>query len=135
MKSLKKLFASLFFVALITGFFWRVKLHFVPAGARIQPFLFASTETHTSTSPSGEKLHYRFNDAGAAHRGYHYTWCYRDHWLTGKKVIASGYSLPEVRNGEKEFPITWHEAGHNFRVRFTAGRRDSTVLWHSGSID
>jgi hypothetical protein len=80
-------------------------------------------------------LHYRFNDAGAAHRGYHYTWCYRDHWLTGKKVIASGYSLPEVRNGEKEFPITWHEAGHNFRIRFTAGRRDSTVLWHSGSID
>ena len=98
------------------------------------PFLFASTSKETVTSPSGQKLSYKFNDGGAAHSGLHYTWCYVDHWLTGKKVIASGYSLPDVRSGKEEFPLIWHEGGRNFSVRFAAGRHDETILWFSATL-
>ena len=134
MKRPKKLLILVLFLALAGSLLWRAKLHFVPAGAKFAAFLFASTPPKTATSPTGKKLRYRFNDAGAAHRGLHYTWCYRDHWLTGKKVVAAGYSLPEVRQGEEEFPLIWHESGRDFSVRFAAGRDDPTILWFSGTL-
>ena len=134
MKRLRKLLTILLLVALTAAILWRVKLHFIPNGAKPTAFLLASTDRQSSTSPSGRKLSYRFNDAGAAHSGFHYTWCYTDHWLTGKKVVASGFSEPSVRSGEVPFPLVWHENGTDFSVRFTAGRHDSTILWYSTQL-
>ncbi len=134
MKRLPKTLVFLLLIALAGALLWRLKLHLVPAGAKPVAFLFASTDPQFSTSPGGRKLYYRFNDAGAAHSGFHYTWCYTDHWLTGKKVIAGGYSEPAVRNGEVEFPMVWHDNGSDFSVRFAAGRHDSTILWYSGQF-
>ena len=112
---------------------WRLKHQLVPAGAGITPFLFASTEEQSASSPSGRTLYYRFNDAGAAHSGYHFTWCYVKDPLRGKVLVAEGYSPPSVRKGEEPLEIHWH--GENaFTVRFAAGRNDATITWFSGEL-
>jgi hypothetical protein len=134
MKRFRKALKILGLLVLAAALLWRAKLQFVPAGAEPIPFLFASTAAESITSPSGQKVSYRFNDGGAAQSGFHHTWCYTSHWLTGKKVIASGYSLPAVRKGEEEFPWYWHEEGGDFSVRFTTGRHDETILWYSGRV-
>ena len=134
MKRLRKFLLILLLAALAGALLWRLKLHFVPPGVKPTAFLLASTEQQSATSPGGRKLYYRFNDAGAAHSGFHYTWCYTDHWLTGKKVIAGGFSEPEVRRGEIALPLVWHENGKDFSVRFAAGRHDSSIRWYSGQL-
>lgn len=112
---------------------WRVKRQLVPAEAKVIPFLFASTDEQSSVSPSGRTLYYRFNDAGAAHSGYHFTWCYVKDPLRGKVVVAAGYSAPAVRRGEEPFEVVWH-GEDSFTVRFAAGRRDPTITWFSGEL-
>ncbi|NIP98027.1 MAG: hypothetical protein GWO24_33200, partial [Akkermansiaceae bacterium] len=100
MKTLRKFLLILLLAGLAATLVWRVKLQLVPSGAKPTAFLFASTPQQVSLSPGGRKLYYRFNDAGAAHSGFHYTWCYTNHWLKGKKVVAGGFSEPQVRRGE-----------------------------------
>ena len=134
MKRLRPPLALLLLATLTGTTLWRLKLHFVPSGAKMTAFLLASTDQQISVSPGGRKLYYRFNDAGAAHSGFHYAWCYTDHWLTGKKVVAGGFSEPQVRSGEVALPLVWHENGTGFSVRFAAGRHDPSILWVSGRL-
>ena len=133
MKRTRKTLLVLLILALLGGGIWRLKRQFVPHGAEISPFLLASTGEQSSTAPSGRKLYYRFNDAGAAHSGFHHTWCYANHWLTGKSVVASGYSTPAVRKGEEPLTIVWHE-NDSFSVQFVAGKTDPTISWFSGEL-
>ena len=69
-------------VLLLAGGAWRLKRHFVPAGAGFTPFLFHSTKPQAMVSPGGRTLHVRFNDAGAMHSGFHWTYLYTDHWFS-----------------------------------------------------
>lgn len=132
---MKRLLRWILIVLVLGGVGWRLKRHFVPAGASIQPFLLGSTEERSSKSPSGRTLYWRFNDAGAAHSGFHFTWCYVDHWLTGKRVVVSGYSTPSVRRGEEEFPLYWENGeSDQFSVRFTMSRSDPAFSWFSGEL-
>lgn len=132
---MKRVLRWILIILLIAAAGWRLKLHFVPRGANIQPFLLASTEGHSSKAPSGRTLYWQFNDAGAAHSGFHFTWVYVDHWFYGKRVVASGYSVPEVRQGEEEFPLYWENGDSDqFTVRFTMSKSDPAFSWFSGEL-
>lgn len=134
-RRLKRFGVAVLIIALAGVLLWRVKLHFVPAGAEPLPFLFASSEPQTISSPHGDEVHYRFHEDSAEDDGFAFTWCYVDRWLTGKKVVAAGYSLPAVQSGEESFPWHWHDDGGDFSVRFTVGREDETIRWFSGRLE
>ena len=48
-----------------------------------------------------------FGDAGATHSGNFWTWVLASHWLTGKRIVAEGYSAYDVRYSTQKFPIEW----------------------------
>ena len=99
---------------LIIALGWRAYRHVVPAGTDFYPtggWLEAVAAGPELTSPDGSTvIHVLFNDAGRAHRGFHWTWLVADEWLTGKRVLAEGYSDTSVRQGAKPFPSRWLDA-------------------------
>ena len=67
-----------------------------------------------------------FNDAGAAHSGNHWTWLIFNDWLSGKHVVAEGYSRPDVRQGEVAFPFRWLDS-RTLTVEFATRRYDDRM--------
>jgi hypothetical protein len=120
-------------VLLLAGGAWRLKRHFVPAGAGFIPFLFHSTKPQAMVSPGGRTLHVRFNDGGAMHSGFHWTYLYTDHWFWGKRLALGGYSLPKVRQGEVPLPLTW-TGDDSFTVEFATGRQQAKPVRKSGVL-
>jgi hypothetical protein len=120
-------------VAFVAG--WRAWREYVPSGASFEPYVFASVEGPNLVSPDGTiVLTVRFNDAGAAHSGLHYTWVARDDWLWGKRVVVGGYSDWGVRKGEKPFPARWTDE-HTLEVYFLDGRHSSQGRWHTVRLE
>ena len=76
-------------------------------------------------SPDGRRVvQVKFNDAGAARSGNHWTWLIVDHWLTGKRVIAErAEAYLMCGEGEVAFPSRWLD-GQSLSVSFVAGRYD-----------
>jgi hypothetical protein len=107
---------------------WRVYRHFIPSGTDFYPFgafWESIVEGPTLVSPDGRRMiQVMFCDAGAAHSGNHWTWLIFDNWLTGKRVIAEGYSLAEVRKGKWPFPLRW-DNDRTISVGFAASRYES----------
>ena len=120
-------------VLLLPGGAWRLKRHLVPNGAGFTPFLFHSTKPQSLVSPSGRILQVRFNDAGAMHSGYHWTYLYTDHWFWGKRLALGGYSPPKVRKGEVPLPLTW-TGNESFTVEFATGRQSAKPVRKSGVL-
>ncbi len=104
---------------------WRLLRSFLPSGAKFTPYLFHSVEKGVFQSPGGHhKVTVVYNDGGAMHSGNHWTWIVADDLLTGKRVVASGYSFfPEI--SREPFPLSWID-DHTFEVLFVESRR-STV--------
>jgi len=60
------------------------------------------------TSPQGSaKLRITFHDAGAVHSGNFWTWITVNDWLTGRRIVAQGYSTYDVRYGRPSLPVEW----------------------------
>jgi hypothetical protein len=97
----------------------------IPRGANPYPFWSASFDGPSLVSPDGQRaVHVVFNDAGAMHSGFHWTWLVADDWVLGRSVVAEGYSLPDVTRGEVPYPLRWVD-DLTFTTRFVAGRRDA----------
>src|SRR5437016_2631974 len=95
-------------VGILIGGLARVYRHVVPVGASFTPYVEYSDLGPKSVSPDGRRVvTIVFNDAGGMHSGNHWTWLVVDDLLTGKRVIAEGFSVPRVRFGEVPFPIEW----------------------------
>src|SRR4051794_39167073 len=94
---------------------WRGYPHFRPAGATwVPPVLgltYGSVDGGVLRSANGRPVTVVFHDLGAAHSGNYWTWVVTDHWLAGKRVVAEGYSSPEVRDGRVPFPLRWNADG------------------------
>jgi hypothetical protein len=104
----RTLWAAVTALALALVGAWRGLRQVVPAGAPLVPYACASVDGPVLTSPDGRlALRVVFNDAGAAHSGNHWTWVVRDDWLTGKRVVAAGYTSWDVRDGTVPFPARW----------------------------
>jgi hypothetical protein len=102
--------------------YWRWHREYVPAGADGIPFTEYSYPGPTIRAPNGrDAVEVVFNDGGAMHSGNHWTWIVARDWLTGKRVIAEGYSTPFVATGHAQFPLRWLD-DRTFRVEFVAGR-------------
>src|SRR5262249_3977443 len=117
-------------VCVVAGtFVWRAYRHFVPSGTNFYPiggFLDPIVEGPILVSPHGGRMiQVMFNDAGGAHSGNHWTWLIVDHRLTGKHVVAEGYSLPDVRYRSRAFPMRWVD-DRTIAVEFAAGRHGTT---------
>jgi len=69
------------------------------------------------------KLHIYYHDAGATHSGNFSTWITVDSWLTGKKLVAEGFSSYPVRYGREPFPVEWVDE-KTFWIAFTDFRGD-----------
>jgi hypothetical protein len=106
---------------------WRFYRHFIPSGTSFSPywsFLDPIVEGPRLVSPEGRRvIRVMFNDAGAAHSGNHWTWLIVDDWIAGKRVIAEGYSRPDVRYGKAGFPSRWLDE-RTLSVAFAARRYD-----------
>src|SRR5262245_23140597 len=90
----------------------RTYFTYIPRGARFLPWVLASVDGPVLRSPDGQRrIEVYFNDAGAAHRGNHWTWIVEDSWLLGRRVVAQGYLGPDVRFGEAPVPIKWVPPG------------------------
>jgi hypothetical protein len=100
----------------------------IPRGADFYSYQLASVGGPTLVSPDGRRsVQVMFNDAGAAHSGFHWTWVIVDDLLSGRSVVAQGYSLPDVALRHGSFPLRWID-GRTFEVTFVAGRYDSTPV-------
>jgi hypothetical protein len=103
----------------------RAYRHFIPSGTDFYPYwswLGPIQEGPRLASPDGRRVvQVMFNDAGAAHSGNHWTWLIVDRWLTGKRVIAEGYSSPNVRRGDMPFPSRWLD-NRTLSMEFVPGR-------------
>jgi hypothetical protein len=98
----------------------------IPAGAEFYPFWYASFEGPRLYSPDGRRVvQVVFNDAGAMHSGNFGTWLIVDDWLTGKRVVAEGYSDSNVRYRKIPFPLRWID-DRTISVVFKTKRREST---------
>lgn len=107
---------------------WRVIRHFKPAGAKAIPFCFYSDDGGVYESPGGSRrVFVRFNDGGAMHSGFHWTWIYTDHPLWGKRCVHTGYSPPDVRKGEQPLDLLWLDE-NRVRITHAAGRHDQTPV-------
>ena len=94
----------------------------VPWGASTQPWLLARVDGPVIRPPDGRRtLHVYFNDAGAAHSGYHWTWVVEDTPLLGRRVVAQGYLGPDVRRGDRPIPEEWGPEDE-MRLQFESGR-------------
>jgi hypothetical protein len=106
---------------------WRVYRRYIPSGTEFYPYfhwLDPIVDGPRLVSPDGRRVvQVEFNDAGAAHSGNHWTWLIVDHWSTGKRVIAEGYSRSEVEHGRVAFPSRWLD-GRSLSVTFVSGRYD-----------
>ena len=96
----------------------------VPVGAGLLPFLLASVDEGHRLPGKGYKVSY--NDAGAEHSGFHYTWVVADRWLY-RVVVVDGYSLPGVRQGDEPLPL--RELGGRMEIGFARGRHDPEMRW------
>jgi hypothetical protein len=109
---------------------WRIYRQLIPSGTSFYPywsFLDPIREGPKLISPDGTLVvRVMFNDAGAAHRGNHWTWLIVDDWLFGKRVVAEGYTRPEVRQGEVAFPSRWLDA-RTLSVAFATRRYDDRL--------
>jgi hypothetical protein len=100
----------------------------IPRGANYYAYQFASAGGPTLVSPDGRRsVQVDFNDAGAAHSGFHWTWLIVDDLLTGRSVVAQGYSTPDVADRDVPFPLRWID-DRTFEVKFVAGRYDQKPL-------
>ncbi|HWE38761.1 MAG TPA: hypothetical protein VG406_19590 [Isosphaeraceae bacterium] len=104
---------------------WRWQREAIPGFESGFLAFFPPVEGPTLTSPSGRhSVRVIFHDAGAAHSGNHRTKLMDWDWLTGNRVIAEGYSTPDVEHGDVPFPLTWID-DRTFRVEFVDGRRSA----------
>ncbi len=122
----------LFLVGLfvILGAMWRIYRNIIPSGTAFYPYwslLDPIVEgPRLVLSNKRRVIQVQFNDAGGAQSGNHWTWLIVDEWLTGKHVIAEGYSSPSVRRGEVPFPYRWL-GGRKLSVEFVAKRSGDDV--------
>ena len=101
---------------------YRAYRQVIPAGADFYPFWLASAQGPSLASPERRRLvHVVFNDAGGMHSGNHWTWLIVDDVLLGRRVVAEGYSHPNVRRGDVLFPLQWLDY-RTFSVEFIKGR-------------
>jgi len=87
---------------------WRVYREFRPGGATWTPPLWSldtAIDGGSYVAPDGRTVRVVFHDFGAAQSGNYWTWIVADNELTGKRVIAEGYSSPDVREGREPFPL------------------------------
>lgn len=96
----------------------------VPIGAKPLPFLLATTDEGHTIPDRPYRIYY--NDAGAAHSGYFWTYLVKDYGVC-RKVVVQGYSTPGVRNGEEPIPVRGHRGA--LEIGFARGRRDDTITW------
>lgn len=83
---------------------------------------YATEDAGTILSPEGtSKLYLTFHDAGATHSGNFWTWITIKSRITGRKVVAQGYSSYPVRYQQEKFPITWIDE-KTFQVTFVQQR-------------
>ena len=47
--------------------------------------------------------------------------------MIGRSVVAEGYSLPDVRQGDVSFPVRWLD-DRTFSAEFAVGRHDATLV-------
>jgi hypothetical protein len=115
-------------IALVLFSCLRTYRQVIPRGVDLYPFWFASDAGPRLVSPDGQRtVHVVFNDAGAVHSGFHWTWLIVDDLVLGRSVVAEGYSLPSVREGEVSFPLRWVD-DRTFVAGFVAGRHDATPV-------
>ena len=96
----------------------------VPVGASILPFLLASVDNGHILPDRDYRVFY--NDAGAAHSGYHWTWIVDDR-VFYRIVVAEGYSEPEVRYGRQLLPV--RGGGEDLEVGFNNMRDHLGIDW------
>jgi len=114
---------------------WRLYREQCPACTRWSLGLLFSFDTPvdggTYTSPAGQQVTVTFHDFGAAQSGKYYTWILAHHWLTGKCVVAQGYSDNSVREGSAPLPLRWNADGSLtatfFKSKYTNETVDVTV--------
>jgi hypothetical protein len=123
--TMRGMIAAVTVVAVLLAACIRAYRHYIPSGTDFYPYwawLDPIQEGPRLASPDGRRvIQVMFNDAGAAHSGNHWTWLIVDGWLTGKRVIAEGYSSPDVRRGDPPFPSRWLD-GRTLSVEFLASR-------------
>jgi hypothetical protein len=129
-RGLRQILLLLMVPLVIIAVAWRVYRHLVPSGTDFYPYwalLDPIVEGPKLISPPGRRvIHVMLNDAGAVHSGNFWTWLIVDDWLTGKRVIAEGYSLPDVRYQTVPFPLRWLD-DRTITVAFAAGRHENTL--------
>lgn len=107
---------------------WRIYRHIVPAGATWYPPIISLTygpvDGGVVRSADGRFLRVVYHDFGAAHSGNFWTWVVRDRLLTGKRVVAEGYSSQEVGMGGRPFPVRRNADGST-TVTFVRGKYDN----------
>ena len=110
---------------------WRIYRHVIPSSTDFWPYwswLDPIQKGPRLISLDGSQVvQVMFSDGGAAQSGNFWTWLIVDEWLTGKCVIAEGYSDTSVRQGDVPFPCRWLDS-QTLSVGFSQGRYDSTPL-------
>lgn len=88
--------------------YYAVVLEGVPSGVHNSTAWQWGKDGPPLRSPDGSwSLRVRFNDGGAMHSGNHWTWVVaRDRW-GHQRVVAEGYSSPQVWRGDQPFPARW----------------------------
>jgi hypothetical protein len=100
----------------------RVYFGFIPRGASLEPWLLGRVNGPELRSPDGQRsVRVYFNDAGAMHRGNHWTWVIETRWWCGRRVVAAGYLGPDVAVEKGPVPLEWGPKDE-IRVRFLPGR-------------
>lgn len=100
----------------------RLYFEFIPRGVEFYPWTLARVDGPKLTSPNGKRVvRVYFNDAGAMHRGNHWTWVVEHSWLTGNRVICGGFLDPDVASGRVPMPLVW-DTNDEVHVQFLPGR-------------
>jgi hypothetical protein len=121
-------------VAFIGVVWWQFR-SMAPEGAEYIPYVYYSDPGPTLVLPDGKRsVAVVFNDAGAMHSGYHWTWLVIDRGLRGKRVVAQGYSVPEIRYGNAPLPVRWIN-DRTFVVEFAKGRYDPQPVSQAVRLD
>jgi hypothetical protein len=121
-------------VAFIGVVWWQFRSA-APEDADYIPYVYLSDPGPMLVSPNGKRsVAVVFNDAGAMHSGYHWTWLVIDRGLRGKRVVAQGYSVPEIRYGNAPLPVRWIN-DRSFVVEFAKGRYDPQPVSQAVRLD